>query len=63
MQTKIENSKAIFNNKFYSSKTQRVFINFPLDLFGITNTIFKIIQIQKNKLEILLGNFKTSIKE
>ena len=55
-----ENSKGYLTTNFIQVKLNS-FYKFSSGPF--TNTIFKIIQIQKNKLEILLGNFKTSIKE
>ena len=45
----------------YLSLTTITIINLLLDLF--TDKIFKIIRLQKNKLDILMGNLKTTVEK
>lgn len=55
-----ENSEGYLTQKFFdlNIKKQYIFKNGPF-----AENIFKILNLQKNNIKILLGNFKTSIKK
>ena len=55
-----ENKDGFLSYKFYNLK-----LNKPYKFFSgpFTNKIFKIIELQKNKIHILMGNLKTTVKK
>jgi len=57
---KAENGDGFLSHKFYNLK-----LNGSYKFFSgpFTNTIFKIIELQKNKINILMGCLKTTVKK
>lgn len=55
---KSEDKNGFLNSEFYDLKINKKyqFLSGPF-----TNTIFKIIELQKNKIDIMIGNYKTTI--
>ena len=56
----LENEKGHLSQNFYqlNLNTNYKFVSGPF-----AETIFKIVSLQKNKIDILMGNLKTSIKK
>ena len=54
-----ENEKGFLLQNFYDLK-----LNYSYEFFSgpFTNKIFKIIELQKNKINILMGNLRTTVK-
>ena len=55
-----EDSEGYISEQFYDLKINS---NYKFFSGPFTNSIFKIIQLQKNKIKILMGNFKTTINK
>lgn len=55
-----EDSEGYISEQFYDLKIN---LNYKFFSGPFTNSIFKILQLQKNKIRILMGNFKTTIKK
>tara|TARA_Y100000992_G_scaffold293961_1_gene253174 strand:+ start:460 stop:957 length:498 start_codon:yes stop_codon:yes gene_type:complete len=55
-----EDSEGYISEQFYDLKINS---NYKFFSGPFTNSIFKIIQLQKNKIRILMGNFKTTINK
>ena len=55
-----EDSEGYISEQFYDLKINS---NYKFFSGPFTNSIFKILQLQKNKIRILMGNFKTTIKK
>ena len=55
-----EDKDGFLSHKFYDLRLNR-----PYKFFSgpFTNKIFKIIELQKNKIHILMGNLKTTVKK
>ena len=56
----LENEKGFIKQSFYDLNINRYY-KFSSGPF--TDKIFKIIELQKNKIDILMGNFKTTINK
>ncbi len=57
---KLENSKGYLSDNFYNLNINS---NYKFISGPFTETIFKIIKLQKDKIDILMGNIKTTIKK
>lgn len=55
-----EDKEGYISEEFYDLKIN---LNYKFFSGPFTNSIFKIIQLQKNKIRILMGNFKTTINK
>ena len=55
-----EDSEGYISEQFYDLKINS---NYKFFSGPFTNSIFKIIQLQKNNIKILMGNFKTTINK
>ena len=55
-----EDSDGYISEQFYDLKINS---NYKFFSGPFTNSIFKILQLQKNKIRILMGNFKTTINK
>ena len=55
-----EDSEGYISEQFYDLKVNS---NYKFFSGPFTNSIFKIIQLQKNKIKILMGKFKTTVNK
>ena len=55
-----ENEKGFLSQNFYELNLNN---NYKFSTGPFSETIFKIISLQKNKIDILMGNIKTTIKK
>ena len=55
-----EDTEGYISEQFYDL---RIGLNYKFFSGPFTNSIFKIIQLQKNKIKILMGDFKTTINK
>ena len=55
-----ENEKGYLSSDFYDLKTNSIY---KLVSGPFANSIFKLVKLQKNKIDILMGNIKTTIKK
>ena len=55
-----EDTEGYISEQFYDL---RIGLNYKFFSGPFTNSIFKIIQLQKNKIKILMGEFKTTINK
>ena len=59
MQRESEDNKGYISQNFFELCINT---NYKLSSGPFTDSIFKIIKLQKNKIDILIGDFKTTIK-
>lgn len=55
-----ENDKGFLSQNFYQLQINT---NYKFSSGPFSETIFKIVNLQKNKIDILMGNIKTSVKK
>ena len=56
----LENNKGFISNSFFELKKNN---DYKFSSGPFADKIFKIIDLQKNKINILMGNIKTTIKK